>query len=479
MKNRILALANVLVLAAVAALVLGSAPRAIASPLDDETTEDILYMKDGRELHGQIIEEKRDAVVFELVIRGSSIRTKLTYLLEEIAKIDRDVPLADAPESGAPKPRRSSGSTSQQDKKKDDGPTYGAIRAASDNEDAPSFYIVPMKGQMGTDINTDVYEEMVDDIRAHHPDVVVIEMECRDTADMLISLIGKEETGLADFDEYRKLINLFRDKLGDIRQVVWVKDSVGVSSIVALSWEELYMSPEGRLGGLDVLRDQTGFDSWSDDDVRGKMTAAFMSFVKGFLEYGGYSLVLAEALVQPEVKLSGSWKGRDVDWTSDVTGEYIVDQDDEKTVTFRAKDAEDLCISDGTVENLDDLALLLGIREYRVLEGNAVKIFENYTTNWRRTLDNCVEWLQDYEQFMGWASGDDELKYLGQAKGRVEKVIAAMDRYSAVETRLRMQYGVRKFDLVTVVETIKERIRGARQGGRGGGGGGGGRLGGG
>ena len=60
------------------------------------------------------------------------------------------------------------------------------------------------------------------------------------------------------------------------------------------------------------------------------------------------------------------------------------------------------------------------------------------------------------------ATGDDQLKYLGQAKNRVEKVISAMERYDAVETRLRMQYGVTKFDLVTVVEQIRERIRAAR-----------------
>lgn len=475
MKIRILALINVLLLAVVTTLSLGTAV-AQASPLGgaDENTEDILYMKDGRELHGQILEEKTDAVVFELAIRGSSIRTRLTYLLEEIAEIHRDIPMEDAPEGttarGSKTTRGATSRPGDDDDEEDDGPTFGAIRASSDNENLPSFYIVPMKGQMGTDINTEVYRDMVDDIRANDPDIMVIEMECRDTEDVLYSLIGREETGLADFDEYRKLINLFHDELGDIRQVAWVKDSVGVSSIVALGWEELYMSPEARLGGLETLRDQTGFDKWSDDDVRGKMTAAFMSWVKGFLEYGGYSLVLAEALVRPEYSLSGTWKGRDVNWTLDTNGEYIVDQDDEATVEFRAKSAEDLCISDGTVENLDDLALLLGMREYRVLDGRADKIFEDYTTNWRRALDNCVEWMQDYQQFMGWANGQDALKYLGQAKNRVEKVIASMERYSAVETRMNLQYGVKKFDLVTIVEQIKEQIRGLRPR-RGGGGG--------
>ena len=53
-------------------------------------------------------------------------------------------------------------------------------------------------------------------------------------------------------------------------------------------------------------------------------------------------------------------------------------------------------------------------------------MFESYTEDWRRTLENCKTWLLDYEQFMGWASGEDAVKYLGQAKSRLEKVLAAI-----------------------------------------------------
>jgi hypothetical protein len=472
MRLRLLASANVLLFAILIAFM--AAPAA-AVPSDD--TEDILHMVDGRELHGHIIEEKGDKIVFELVMRGSSIRTKVTYLISEIEDIERDVPLdADAAgESDAAKSKTRSriGATSRPDKDDEPVVTYGARRSDSSDESLPSFYVVPMKGQMGTDVHTDVYRDMVDDIRAHDPDILVIEMECRDNADMLYSLIGREEQGLADFDEFRKLINLFKDELGDVRQVMWVRDSVGVSSVVALVWDEMYMHPDARLGGLVALQ-QIGFEKWSDDDVRGKMTAAFMSWIKGFLEYGGYSLVLADAMVRPKFSLSGTWKGREVVWTLDTAGDYVVDNDEQKTAEFRAKSAEDLCISSGTVENLDDLALLLGFREYRVLDGKGESSFEKYTENWRRTLKNCETWLQDYEQFMGWANGEDAVKYLGQAKGRLEKVVAAMERYSAVETRLRMEHGVQKFDLITTIEQLKEQLRGMRQSRRGGRGGAGG-----
>ncbi|MCP3904762.1 MAG: hypothetical protein GY715_14135 [Planctomycetes bacterium] len=441
---------------------LGLEPSAIAAPVEE--TEDILVMDDGRELHGKILEEKGDSIVFQLVHKASNIRTRVTYLLEEIAEIHRDVAIAGEAEETTHKPtRRKRRATSRPDEDEPER-TYGAHRAHVD-ADAPSFYIIPMKGQMGTDVHTDVYREMLDDIHATKPDILVIEMDCKDNEDVLYSLIGREEMGRADFDEFRELINLFRDDLREYRQVIWIKDSVGVSSAVALVWDELYMTPEARLAGLVSARDQTGFDAWSDEDVRGKMTAAFMSWVKGFLEYGGYSLELADAMVQPKYSLSGTWKGREVIWSLDTKGEYIVDSSEDHTSNFRAKTAEDLCISDGTAANLDDLALLLGIREYRKLDSEAERIFEDYREDWRRTYANCHTWLQDYNQFMGWASGEDTLPYLGKAKKCLERVVAAMDRYEAVETRLGSD-GVRRFSLEIQIEQMKERMRGLRQRGR-------------
>ena len=44
-------------------------------------------------------------------------------------------------------------------------------------------------------------------------------------------------------------MSLFRDDLRDVPQVLWIRDSQGISSVIALSWGELYMMPEARLGG--------------------------------------------------------------------------------------------------------------------------------------------------------------------------------------------------------------------------------------
>jgi hypothetical protein len=62
MKIRFLTNMSMMLLAVLAVLLL--VPPAIAGPADEEAgTEDILYMVDGRVLHGQILEETRLEVV--------------------------------------------------------------------------------------------------------------------------------------------------------------------------------------------------------------------------------------------------------------------------------------------------------------------------------------------------------------------------------------------------------------------------------
>jgi hypothetical protein len=461
----------------VAALFVAAAmPAIVAAGPDEQKTEDVLYMVDGRELHGQILSENTREVVFELVDEALGLKSKMRFPLSAIARIDRDVPVAADPVADV---KRSPGPASRPDEEQTG--RYGRTRPDNNDLDLPSVYLVPMRGQMGTDIHKSIYEEVVEDIQLVKPDVVVYELNSKDFPDLMIPQVEdpRDSRGFLMFEEYRELVNMLQDDLSDIRQVMWVKDSVGFSSMIALSWGELYMTPEARLAGLRSVIDATGADKWSDADVRAKMSAAISAFVKAHLEYGGYGMELADAMLWPEVVLSASFKGREVVWSPTNVGEFVVDNDDETTVWFKSKVAEDLLISDGTVENLDDLAFLLGYREYREVGEKGQKLVTDYIEKWQKVFSQTQEWYQDYQQHMSWAGGSETLQWLGRAKRDLEQIIKAMERYRAVEIRWQRDFGTSKFALETQVEQMKEQIR-ALKSGRGGnvGGGGGGGFGG-
>ncbi len=345
---------------------------------------------------------------------------------------------------------------------------YGKSLISATELEVPEVYLIPMKGQMGTDIHGSIYEEVIEDVNLHHPDVIIFVLDSKDYPDLMIPEVEnpRETRGFLMIEEYRDLVYTLRDKLPDVRRAIWIKDSVGFSSLLALSWEELYMSPTARLSGLRRVIDTTGADKWSDPDVRAKMSAAWSGFVKSFLEYGHHGMDIADAMLWPERKLSASFKGREVLWSPTDEGEFVVDSDGENTVEFRAKSAEDLLISSGTVESLDDLLFLMGYREYRLIEGQGEKLVDDYIEQWRKAFDQTKEWYADYEQHRGWAGGTDALKWLGRAKRDLEQIISAMKRYKAVEFRWQTDMGRTIDQLEVEVERLREEIQSLKAGGR-------------
>lgn len=468
MMHRMLNPLSLIVAAFVLAL-LGMAQPAMAQS-DDAATEDVVVMLDGRELHGQILEENRDTIVFEFVDRDLGLSTKLTLQRDDIAKIERDVPIAAADQEEEKSEGRGARIAGDGDEAEEERRHWGVLEVASDDPSVPLIYIVPMEGQMGTDAHVDVYEEIAEDIREVDPDLVLVVIECRMAGGTMYDFVPRNEEGLPLFDMYREMINVFHDDLREYKQAVWIKQSEGVSSLVALSWDDIYMAPGAHFGGVQALSSRFLV---ADPEVRAKFREAFMSQMKGMAEYGSQPLELVDALIRAEYKVSARWKGREVEWLLDDTGEYVVDNSDKRTVNFTAKSAADFSISKGTAETLDDLALIMGIREYRVERDRGQEIYDDYKEDWRRAYDQCVEWWEESNKFMNWATGADALMYLGRVKSNYERIQAAMNRYGAVELRLQMEYGISKLGLQLQIELLRERIRGLRGGGGGGIGGGG------
>jgi hypothetical protein len=348
---------------------------------------------------------------------------------------------------------------------------------AQDSGRLPVIYPVPLKGQMGTDIHPSIYEEVAKDARRVRPDLIVFILNSADINEVFyLADDDRAEFGLGMLGEFRSLVISLRDGLREFDQAMWVEDSVGFGTLMALSWPTMYMKPRGRLWGLQRVADMAR--GWQDPDVAAKMMAAWTGIGKGFLEKGGYPLELGEAMMRPEHRLSASFKGRKVTWSLDTSGHWLVDGSDEATTNIRAEQAEDLGICAGLAESLDDVAFLNGWREYEVADSGQ-KIVDKYIEDWRRVLDRTIQWQRDAEQARGWAQGGDAVKYLGQVRQNYERILAAMRQYPAVEIRWRTQFGLDRLRLEVALEQLREQLRGLRGGNRGGAGGGGGMGGGG
>jgi hypothetical protein len=133
--------------------------------------------------------------------------------------------------------------------------------------------------------------------------------------------------------------------------------------------------------------------------------------------------------------------------------------------------AEEILLSDGTVDTLDDLVFLLGYREFTKVD-TGEKIAKQYTDDWRKAMKNVLQWMEE--------AGDteDSIAGLGKRKSLYEKVVAAFKAYPCIEKRREMQQqGVTRQAIEGAIDDIKkdiQRQRDAEKGGKSGGGGGGG-----
>ena len=141
-----------------------------------------------------------------------------------------------------------------------------------------------------------------------------------------------------------------------------------------------------------------------------------------------------------------------------------------------ARPCEDMLISDGTADTLDDLALLLNLREYEVAESSSIDEVVAYRDKWREALISAQDAFMDYRKYMQRGTLAD----LQKAKKALSRLMARVRNDKSVATRIQSLFRVDLVQLEIMMERLKSQIRQQARGGGGGGGrGGGGRPGGG
>lgn len=354
-------------------------------------------------------------------------------------------------------------------------------------EKSKSVYIVPMgiedKGQFGLDIHPQVYEQIAKDITEKRPDIVVFVLNSADLSSVRYLGDDPRMLGLFDDDGIRKMTRDLKEVIEKVgaESIMIVRDAVGYSVLLGLSWPNMYMTDSARLMGLERIQERTKAE---DPEVYAKFREAMIGICNGFLISGGYDPNIGMAMMREDKMLSATFKGREIVWSDDAKGTWVVDGSKEKiTAHFNSEMAEDLGLSDGTVSDdgatmIEDLMYLRGTRNYERLPQDGEILVRQYIDGWRKGLEDCVKSYPKYQEALGEAQGKDEKKNLSKAKGILEKVLSILKKYPAVEMRLRQQ-GISRLEIETELLTLKDRIRGLGKstappsGGRGKGGGGG------
>ena len=344
----------------------------------------------------------------------------------------------------------------------------------------PNVYVIPMEGYMGVDIHPVVYDKILKDVKEKKPDIIVFRLSSSDGrgVDKYMEAVNESQkedkidprrlaSGITD---YRDMAAKLRTELASVPTVMYVQDSRGVSCVYALAWPYMFMAPDARLAGLDIVASLGG---GNDADIKAKMFSAWTGIAKGILELGGRPQELCDALVRPDRKLSADIDGRTTKWRSDTLGSwYVIDSTDDVSARFSSKIAEDTGLADGVAVDMADLMYLLGYPEYTLVDSGE-KIFRDSNAAWRKRYRESKKWMEDFQQPM-----DDE-RDLGKRKQILEKMLANFKQSPQFARMWEWTRGLSEDQLKLLIEQLTEQIRayqkskqGTSGGGRSGGGGG-------
>ena len=347
----------------------------------------------------------------------------------------------------------------------------------------PSVYVIPMEGYMGVDIHPLVYDKIIADVKAKKPDIIVFRLNSSDGRMNEKYMEAVNEASKDDkisprrlasgITDYRDLAAKLHNEFASIPCVMYVQDSRGISSVYALAWPYMFMAPDARIAGLDIVASLGG---GNDVDIKAKMFSAWTGIAKGILELGGRSQELCDAVVRPDRKLSADIDGRATKWRADTLGSwYVIDQSDEAAARFSAKSAEDTGLSDGIAYDMADLMYLLGYPEFTTVDSGE-KLFRDTNSVWRKRYAESKKMMQEFQQEM---EGPQDL---GKRKQILEKMRQLFKQYPQLAKMWEWTRGLTDDQLKILIEQLGEQIRTyqkQKQGTSGGGSSGGGKGGGG
>jgi hypothetical protein len=361
------------------------------------------------------------------------------------------------------------------------------------SDEGTSVLIIPMQGQMHTDINHTVFASVVDRIKTLDPDLIIIEIFSRDWRSDWIQMMGQGNPWYQDPDELNRhyvakdlidIVKVFNLQLKGIKQVAWVKDSAGPSTMLALSWSTLYMSPDARLQGTFQATRQAY--SIKNVDTRGKILEFNQAHSEYLANAAERNTALLRAFIDPPEKLSGTWVGQKVRWQNDTDGDFIVD-DGNGVPRLTATLATEVGISRAVTPTRNAVLLAEGIREYHTVGQDITDEILRQNVEWRSDYDKLLEAMSRAEIYMDLANGEQTAKYLRNQMNSYKKALRILNNspgythpwiqpLGVALRSSRSQPGIDAKTLERWIEQIEERLQQLRDndgGGRGGGGGGG------
>ena len=186
------------------------------------------------------------------------------------------------------------------------------------------------------------------------------------------------------------------------RVVAWIREAISAAAVTSMQCDEIYFRSMGALGAAMMIRGR--------DSVYGEPLDAFREELGAIIEKNGRPRMVFEAMVLAKPVLTYTkdpvtGKPTFHDKITGLPGEVVL-SDEKDNLTFNASNALDSGFSKGTADTDEELAKLLGLKEWYEVSDYGVKM----ATNFQKLYEECEKDLQLQQQRLNIerAGGADE-----------------------------------------------------------------------
>lgn len=287
--------------------------------------DDVVTLKDGRVLRGEIVREVDGYIWLKFKVGG--IESTQMLAPNEVTKIERDAARPDAAPDEAVKPA---------DKPE---PKARGMNAT------PRAAVITLgeggdKDMVGLYMTAEALRRAIPLLEADNVDIVVFRINSGGGA-----LLEIQRLSDVIHNEYKPRF----------RTVAWIESAISAAAMTAHCLEEIYFTPEGNYGAC------TGWYG-ALTAVSGRGLEEVLDMMRKISARGGHDPKIMRSMQILEPLSATIDENGDVSWYQSTDGQFLVNPAD-KILTFNSQNALKFKFSRGTAKTLDDLTKAMQLQE--------------------------------------------------------------------------------------------------------------------
>ncbi len=289
---------------------------------------DTVLTSDGRVLNGRVIQQKEKEIIFEVDKYGAKMQVSLDRSDVVSLKLSPVFKVPMAPLTGKAAPA-----------------TQPAAGAPTTQPAEASYYVIPIKGEIGKDVQKELIRQGLQTARLKKAGYIVYEIDSPGGS------VGETE----------EILGIMTEK-SDLRRVAIVSKALSSAAVLCMACNDVFVQPGATIGA--ALPIPAGPTPQPLDE---KVLSAIRAMARSAAEMGGHNTLLIQGMMETDMELGLTVKDGKPLVAAGHDGKLLKERG--KILTLTAHEAVDCGLARAITDDPAEIGRMLGIAKWQDATG--------------------------------------------------------------------------------------------------------------